>query len=120
MASVVVATTAALLTQAVVCRDSRQWPFSRQSIWNQPVGEAAIFQPANLYGGRNAHADSASCTAPQDNPATRIPCPGSFGGMTEADCQVLGCCFSPTPQPDPNQYPYCFTQKVSITVVHAY
>jgi hypothetical protein len=30
------------------CRDARRWPFRRESIWNTPLGEEALLQPAEL------------------------------------------------------------------------
>mmetsp|Transcript_3439 Transcript_3439/g.8200 ORF Transcript_3439/g.8200 Transcript_3439/m.8200 type:complete len:378 (+) Transcript_3439:2-1135(+) len=34
---------------APACRDRFLWPFSNKSIWNTPIGSAAVFVPANIY-----------------------------------------------------------------------
>lgn len=31
------------------CRDRYLWPFSKQSIWNTPIGSGAVYVPANIY-----------------------------------------------------------------------
>jgi len=34
--------------EAQITRDPIQWPFSRYSIWNMPVGTGAIYEPVNM------------------------------------------------------------------------
>jgi len=95
------------------CRSRSEWPFSTTSIWNTPVGTAATYLPANLYGGTVAR-DSGECSTPQERPETRVSCPGSFGGITRTECEAQGCCFSASPAPDPDGYPWCFAKKHTV------
>ena len=42
-------TAVAPLLQPAACRDRFLWPFSADSIWNTPIGSAAVYAPANIY-----------------------------------------------------------------------
>ncbi len=39
------------------CRDPWLWPFAENSIWNQPIGSNAIYEPANFEDASNVGAD---------------------------------------------------------------
>ena len=39
----------AVLSGAQTCRDPPTWPFSSLTVWNVPIGNAAVFAPANLF-----------------------------------------------------------------------
>lgn len=39
-------------TQAVERRDPKKWPFARNSIWNSPIGDQAIYVPAEIQEAR--------------------------------------------------------------------
>jgi hypothetical protein len=38
-----------LLVHSSRCRDPYEWPFSASSIWNTPIGSAAVYHHANIY-----------------------------------------------------------------------
>jgi hypothetical protein len=111
---VVVASTRATtgLNSSTSCRDRTLWPFSSTSIWNQPIGSGAIFAPANLFrdSGSTASPDPGRCDIPRSRPELRSSCPGTTGGVTQAQCEARGCCFAQFPSPDPHGYPWCFSR----------
>ena len=83
-----------------------------RSIWNTPIGDGAKFEPAKLYGGQGAAPDPGDCAAPTADPGSRAPCPGVTGGVTPAECEQKGCCFSASPNPDPGgRFPWCFARR---------
>eukprot|EP00041_Stephanoeca_diplocostata_P020900 m.478018 g.478018 ORF g.478018 m.478018 type:complete len:325 (-) comp21690_c0_seq4:529-1503(-) len=96
---------------AASCRDKTLWPFASDSIWNTPIGSKAAFVPANIYAKKSISISKLNdiCANETAHPSTRHLCPGAHGGITPSQCHDLGCCFSPSPEPDPHGYPWCFT-----------
>jgi len=94
------------------CRDRRKWPFSISSIWNTPIGSDANYMAANLYIGND-------CDAGTDL-NERVLCPGWNRSITPIQCvDVLDCCYEPTPDPNPENIPWCFKTKTSPGQIHA-
>eukprot|EP00040_Diaphanoeca_grandis_P000182 m.14620 g.14620 ORF g.14620 m.14620 type:complete len:451 (-) comp10223_c1_seq1:233-1585(-) len=96
------------ITTSDECRDRRLWPFGSNSVWNVPIGRDAVYMPANIY---HDHVTNESDHCDPSSPNIRQTCPDVHGGITPAECVAKGCCFSATPSPDPNHYPWCFTRK---------
>lgn len=74
----------------------------------------------NLAGGARAAAVPAAssttgggdaCSRGAMNPSMRTVCPGwdiSWDSNHGAGCRAHGCCFQPSPDPDPKHFPWCF------------
>ena len=58
----------------------------------------------------NDHTESINntCSHGARYPSNRTVCPGVGAGVTPQECSRLGCCFSPTPNPDPSFFPWCY------------
>jgi len=60
-------------------RDAWEWPFSQESIWNLPLGNNAVYEPAHLETGFWTSADvELVYQVSEDDPLTRLYAPGSW------------------------------------------
>ncbi|NBD32138.1 MAG: hypothetical protein GVY17_03995 [Cyanobacteria bacterium] len=60
-------------------REAWEWPFSAESIWNLPLGNNAVYEPANLKTGKATKADVELLYQVSENdPLTRLYAPGSW------------------------------------------
>jgi len=107
---------AALCSTTATCRDRFLFPYSPASIWNTALGSDAVFVPVNLFAGPPPAAHSpryypntTTCANETAHPLTRHTCPGAFGGITQEQCEHLGCCFSKQRCPGGKPCPWCFT-----------
>jgi hypothetical protein len=99
-----------LVRTSTPCRDRTLWPFSSNSIWNQPIGSGAVFEPAWLFQAPRGAVSQGRCDIPRAQPELRSSCPGTTGGVTQAQCEARGCCYATFPSPDPHGYPWCFNR----------
>ncbi|MBK4738149.1 hypothetical protein [Noviherbaspirillum pedocola] len=110
---------AALLCAALACgsqacaqtgaqgegRDPLRWPFSRHSIWNMPIGSAAVYVPAGMDGvpGRSGvawmpHIDAERIVLRPNAPST--PIYHSSAGWSGKDrCDATGAVLFEAPMP---------------------
>lgn len=82
---------AALPVAPVACRDRLTWPFSQGSIWNQPIGSEAVYEPADIYPAPETPRDA--CAAGRHNTSQRRGCSGWKPSFNESDCLAVGCCY---------------------------
>ena len=78
-----------LSTQLKAQRDPVKWPFSKNSIWNMPIGSNAVYEPANFEDAGNVGVDTQhiiiTSTSDQEYKVFNSPTflPGRCSGTTE-------------------------------------
>jgi hypothetical protein len=88
-------------TYSQACRSPLKWPFNSSSVWNTPLGSAALFVPANLYipgdGNKSAfhywtHDDMSFIASSPTDPFVAWFDQGHWGGPATpaAYCAVTG------------------------------